>query len=164
MTILDLQQIKTYLPHRYPFLLVDRVDELEVGVNIQARKSVTGNEELFQGHFPGNPVFPGVLQLEAMGQAGALLAILSGAKLSASESIYVGAVDDCRFRKPVQPGDRLDLFAEILKRRMGVFRLACRCEVDGQVTTSATITLTTGPALARPTPPDGLPPPIYSSP
>ena len=77
MTLLDSEQIKAYLPHRYPMLLVDAVDELVLKERIVARKAVSGNEPFFEGHFPGNPVMPGVLQLEAMGQAGALLAVLS---------------------------------------------------------------------------------------
>lgn len=161
MTILDVEQVKGYLPHRYPFLFVDRVEELVVGEKIRARKAVSANEAFFLGHFPANPVLPGVIQLEAMGQAGALLAILSGAKLGPNESIYVGSISDAKFRRPVQPGDVLDLHAELLRQRLGTFRLACRCEVDGALTSSATITATSGPALPRPTPPEGLPPPIY---
>ena len=161
MTVLDLQQIKTYLPHRYPFLLVDRVESLVTGERIWARKAITGNEALFQGHFPRNPVFPGVLQLEAMGQAGALLAVLSGAKIGPDESIYVGSLTDCRFRRPVRPGDMLDLHAEILRQRLGTFKLSCRCEVDGQVVSSATVTATTGPNLPKPELPPEFPAPIF---
>lgn len=163
MTVLDSEQIKTYLPHRHPFLLVDRVVELVVGERIHAQKAVSGNEGFFQGHFPGNPVMPGVLQLEAMGQAGALLAILSGAKLETGHSIYVGGLSDCKFRRPVVPGDRLDLKAELLRKRLGTFKLACRAEVDGALATEATATLTTGPALPRPALPEGLPGPIFAA-
>ncbi|MBX2812100.1 MAG: 3-hydroxyacyl-ACP dehydratase FabZ [Myxococcales bacterium] len=163
MTILDLQQIKAYLPHRYPFLLVDRVDALELGKCLHARKAITGNEAFFQGHFPGNPIFPGVLQLEAMGQAGVLLAILSGAPVSESVSIYAGGIDKCRFRRPVVPGDQLILRAELVKRRMGVFRLDCCAEVDGEVASSAHITVTTGPAPKRSTISEELPAPIFSA-
>lgn len=161
MTILDLQQIKRYLPHRYPFLLVDRVQELVVGERIHAQKAVTGNELFFQGHFPANPVLPGVIQLEAMGQAAALLAILSGAKIGPDDSIYVGSLNDCRFRRPVRPGDVLDLHVDLLRHRLGTFKLSCRSEVDGEVATTAVVTATTGPALPRPVPPEGLPAPIF---
>lgn len=162
MTILDSEQIKTYLPHRYPMLLVDRVMELVVGERIHAQKAVTGNEGFFQGHFPGNPVMPGVLQLEAMGQAGALLAILSGAKLEPGYSIYVAGLSDCKFRRPVVPGDRLDLEAQLLRQRLGTFKLSCQARVDGQLATEATATLTTGPSLPRPELPEGLPAPIFT--
>ena len=161
MTVLDIEQIKAYLPHRYPFLFVDRVEELVVGERIRARKAVSGQEAFFQGHFPGNPVMPGVIQLEAMGQAGALLAILSGAELTKGQAIYVGALNDCKFRRPVMPGDVLDLHAELVRQRLGTFRLACRCEVDGQVASSAVVTATTGPARGAPDTPEGLPPPIF---
>ncbi len=163
MTVLDIEQIKSYLPHRYPFLFVDRVLALEIGKSIHARKSVSGNEAFFEGHFPGNPVLPGVIQLEAMGQAGALLAVMSGAKLSADQSIYVGALDDCKFRRPVVPGDVLDLHAEVLRYRLGTFKLACRAEVDGKLASSAVITATTGPALPRPAIPEAFPPPIFGT-
>lgn len=161
MTVLDIEQIKAYIPHRAPFLFVDRVVELVLGERIHAQKAVTGNETFFEGHFPGNPVLPGVIQLEAMGQAGALLAILSGAKLEAGYSIYVGSMTDAKFRRPVLPGATLDLHAELLRQRLGTFKLGCRCEVDGQVASSAVITATTGPSRVRPALPEGVPPPIF---
>lgn len=163
MTLLDLEQIKTYLPHRYPFLFVDTVEALVKNESIHARKMVSGNEAFFQGHFPGNPVLPGVIQLEAMGQAGALLAVLSGAKIGPDESIYVGGLTDCKFRRPVRPGDVLDLHAELLRQRLGAFKLACRAEVRGEVASQCVVTATTGPALPRPELPDSFPPPIFGS-
>jgi 3-hydroxyacyl-[acyl-carrier-protein] dehydratase len=161
-TVLDFEQIKGYLPHREPFLLLDRVVELTLGERLHAQKNVSGNEPFFAGHFPGNPVMPGVLQLEAMGQAGALLAILSGASVEAGHGIYVGSLADCKFRRPVVPGDVLDLKVELLRQRLGTFKLACRAEVAGELATEARATLTTGPALPRPPLPDGLPPPVFS--
>ena len=132
-----------------------------MGERIHARKTVSGNEAFFQGHFPGNPVMPGVIQLEAMGQAGALLAILSGAKLGKDDAIYVGSLTDCKFRRPVRPGDVLDIHAELLRMKMGTFKMACRAEVDGQVCTQAHATMAVGPALPRPELPDGVPDPIF---
>lgn len=161
MTVLDNEQVKAYLPHRYPFLLVDRVESVVLGERIHARKCVTVNEAFFQGHFPGNPVLPGVLQLEALGQAGALLAILSGAHIPEGHSIYAGGLTDCKFRRPVRPGDVLDLHVELLRQKMGTFKLGCRSEVDGQVCTVANITATTGPALPRPELPPDFPAPSF---
>lgn len=159
--MLDSEQVKAYLPHRYPFLFVDRVESLVVGERLHARKAVSGNEAFFQGHFPRNAVLPGVIQLEAMGQAGALLALLSGAKLEPGHSIYVGSLTDCKFRRPVRPGDVLDLHAELLRQRLGTFKLGCRAEVDGEVCSSAVITATTGPALPRPELSPDFPPPAF---
>lgn len=139
---MNLEQIKQVLPHRHPFLFVDVVDELVLGERIVARKAVTGGEAVFNGHFPGNPVFPGVLQVEAMGQAGALLAVLSGAELSDQRSIYATGIDECRFKSPVVPGDMLTLKAEILKIRLGVYKLACEARVGDRLTTKATISAT----------------------
>ena len=94
MTIsLNINQIKRYLPHRYPFLFIDSVEEVVPGEHIRGKKAVTGNEDFFNGHFPGNPVVPGVIQIEAMGQCGALLAILSGAEVDAEKQIYVATID-----------------------------------------------------------------------
>lgn len=161
MTVLDIEQIKSYLPHRYPFLFIDRVVEFVKGEKIHAQKNVAGNEAFFQGHFPGNPVMPGVIQLEAMGQAGALLAVLSGAKMARGHAIYVASISDCKFRRPVVPGDVLDLKAVLLRQRLGTFKLGCRAEVDGELATEAVATLTTGPALPRPDLPEGLPEPLF---
>lgn len=160
MSILNTTQIKQYLPHRYPFLFVDAVDELVLNERIVARKAVTVNELVFNGHFPGNPVFPGVLQIEAMGQAGALLAILSGAKLDEHSSIYATGVYECKFKRPVVPGDVMVLKAEILKLRLGLYKLGCSVEVDGKPCTTAVMSATIGP---RPTvqQPEGLPPPLF---
>lgn len=163
MTLLDINQIKTYIPHRYPFLFVDTVEALEKDVRIHARKMVSVNEAFFQGHFPGNPVLPGVIQLEAMAQAGALLATLSGLEISSDEAFYVGSFNDCKFRRPVRPGDVLDLHAEMVRKRLGTIKLACRAEVGGEIASQCTVTATKGPALPSPELPADFPAPIFES-
>ncbi len=162
-TTLTINQIKQYLPHRYPFLFVDTVEDVVPGEHIRCKKAVTGNEAVFEGHFPGNPVLPGVIQIEAMGQAGALLAILSGADLDDSKSIYVASITDCRFRKPVVPGDLMELRAKVLRHRLGTWKLGCEVHVAGALVSSATITATSGPRVASPPLPPTLRPPIYGS-
>src|ERR671931_638354 len=109
-------EIQAILPHRYPFLLVDRVEELELGKRIVGIKSVTINEPFFQGHFPGRPIMPGVLIVEAMAQVGGILAFKS-ANLSGGKLVYFMGVDKARFRKPVLPGDRLRLVIDVLRAR-----------------------------------------------
>ncbi len=161
MIKLNLRQIQQYLPHRYPFLLVDAVDELVVNEYIKARKAVTANEQLFVGHFPGNPVLPGVLQIEAMGQAGAILAIASGAKMDSETSIYIAGINDCRFKRMVVPGDVMMLHSRIERYRMGIFKLACSVTVDGRLASEARVTATTGPAPKAPELPPELPKPIF---
>ena len=161
MTQLNLAQIKSYLPHRYPFLLVDAVDEVVLHESIRARKAVTGNEGFFLGHFPGNPVVPGVLQIEAMGQAGVLLAILSGAKVDADHTMYVTSITDCRFKKMVGPGDVMVLTAKVLKKKMRTWKLQCEVHVDGALASTSTVTATSGPKAARPELPDDFPAPLY---
>lgn len=160
-TRLSLSQIKRYLPHRHPFLLIDAVDDVVLHETIRARKAVTGNETFFNGHFPGNPVMPGVLQIEAMGQAGVLLAILSGAAVDADHTLYVSTVADCKFRRPVTPGDVMELRANVIRYRMGTWKLGCEARVDGEITTIATVTATLGP-VRRPGPlPPDFPAPIF---
>jgi 3-hydroxyacyl-[acyl-carrier-protein] dehydratase len=162
MTItLNINQIKRYLPHRYPFLFVDFVEDCVPNEWLRARKAVTGNEEFFNGHFPGNPVVPGVIQIEAMGQAGALLAILSGAKVDATRSIYVATITDCKFRKPVVPGDVMELHAKVLRQRLGTWKLGCEVRVRGELASEATVSATSGPRASDPTLPEGLPAPAF---
>jgi 3-hydroxyacyl-[acyl-carrier-protein] dehydratase len=134
---MDIQKILSALPHRYPFLLVDRVVEVIAGERIHAYKNVTFNEHYFQGHFPGKPVMPGVLQLEAMAQAGALLAY-EGAPFDPSHKvIYLMSFDKVKFRRVVQPGDRLDLFVRIERQKGNIWRLAGEAKVDGQPASEA---------------------------
>jgi 3-hydroxyacyl-[acyl-carrier-protein] dehydratase len=134
---MDIVKILSALPHRYPFLLVDRVVEVIKGDRIHAYKNVTFNEEFFQGHFPGKPVMPGVLQLEAMAQAGALLAY-EGAPFDPSQKvIYLMSFDGVKFRRPVVPGDRLDLHVRIERQKGAIWKLAGEAKVDGQTASEA---------------------------
>ena len=138
--MLDINIIRRTLPQRYPFLLIDRVLELEIGKNIRCLKNVTGNEDFFLGHFPEKPVMPGVLILEGMAQTAGVLGFQTMDKTPESGSIYlfVGA-DEVRFRQQVIPGDQLILKSEILKVRAGVWKFACIAEVDNNMVASAII-------------------------
>jgi len=133
----DIQKIMEYLPHRYPFLLVDRVIELVPGDRITALKNVTINEPFFTGHFPGRPVMPGVLIIEAMAQAGGLLAIESNPADKRGQLIYFMGMDKVRFRKPVVPGDQLIFEAKILKMRSKVAKMSGTASVDNQIAAEA---------------------------
>jgi len=128
----DIREIMAYLPHRYPFLLVDRVLALEPGDHVVALKNVTINEPFFQGHFPGIPVMPGVLILEAMGQAGGVLAYVSLPKRLKGRLVYFSGIDKARFRKPVVPGDQLILESKIVKMRSSAVRMTGIAKVDGK--------------------------------
>ena len=138
--MMDVNEIREYLPHRYPFLLVDRVEELELGKSIKAYKNVTVNEPFFNGHFPDKPVMPGVLIVEAMAQAAGILGFKTMDKTPQDGSMYyfVGS-DKLRFKQPVVPGDRLDLFAEVISEKRGIWKFDVRAEVAGKVVSSATI-------------------------
>jgi 3-hydroxyacyl-[acyl-carrier-protein] dehydratase len=135
-----IEDIKDYLPQRYPFLLVDRVLEIELGKRIKAYKNVTANEEFFQGHFPQKPIMPGVLIIEAMAQAAGVLGFKSQEKMPRDGYLYyfVGA-DDVRLKRPVVPGDQLMLEAEIITARRGIYKFACRASVNGELACEATI-------------------------
>lgn len=138
--MMDVKEIREYLPHRYPFLLVDRVLELEEGVSIVAIKNVTVNEPFFNGHFPDHPVMPGVLIVEAMAQAAGILGFKTMGKKPQDGSIYyfVGS-DKLRFKRPVVPGDQLQLGAKVLSERRGIWKFEVRASVDGDTVSSATI-------------------------
>ena len=138
--MMDVNQIREYLPHRYPFLLVDRVVELTEGKSIVAYKNVSVNEPFFNGHFPDQPVMPGVLIVEAMAQAAGILGFKTMGKTPQDGSMYyfVGS-DKLRFKKPVVPGDKLELFAQILSEKRGIWKFEVRAEVDGKIVSSATI-------------------------
>ncbi|HEY2029305.1 MAG TPA: 3-hydroxyacyl-ACP dehydratase FabZ [Myxococcales bacterium] len=134
---MDIAKILKALPHRYPFLLVDRVVEVVQGQSIHAYKNLTFNEQFFQGHFPGKPVMPGVLQLEALAQAGALLAYEGAPFDPTTKVIYLMSFDKVKFRKPVVPGDRLDLHVRIERQKGVIWRLAGEGKVDGATVSEA---------------------------
>lgn len=135
-----IEDVKEYLPQRYPFLLVDRVLELEPNKYIKAYKNVTTNEEFFLGHFPNKPIMPGVLIIEAMAQASGVLGFKSQEKKPRDGYLYyfVGA-NDVRFKKPVVPGDQLILESEILTVKRGIYKFQCKASVDGALVSSAII-------------------------
>ena len=139
--MMDIHKILKQLPHRYPFLLVDRVLSIEKGVRIQALKNVTINEPFFEGHFPHRPVMPGVLMLEALAQAAALLAFDAMDTSPESGSIYYFAgIDNARFKRPVEPGDQLILEAELLRMKAGIFKFKTSARVDGELAVEAELT------------------------
>lgn len=129
--MMDIQEIQQLLPHRYPFLLVDRVMEIVPGQKLVAFKNVTMNEPFFQGHFPGHPVMPGVLILEALAQASAILAYKTSQMDPSRMVSYLMSVDGARFRKPVVPGDRLQLNIEVLRHKGSVWKTKGTATVDG---------------------------------
>jgi 3-hydroxyacyl-[acyl-carrier-protein] dehydratase len=136
----DIREILELLPHRYPFVLVDRVLSLEPGKTIVAIKNVTINEPFFAGHFPGRPVMPGVLIVEAMAQAAGLLSFKSPhLNLTKGSIFYFAGIDGARFKRPVEPGDQLTLHAELVKTVRGVGKFTCRATVDGKLAAEAEI-------------------------
>jgi 3-hydroxyacyl-[acyl-carrier-protein] dehydratase len=135
---LDLQQIKIYLPQRYPFLMIDRVLEHTPGGELVAIKNVSCNEPFFQGHFPGRPVMPGVLIIEAMAQAAGVLAFrTAGVEPTENSTFYFVGIDKARFRAPVVPGDQLVLKARFERRIRTIWRFQTEASVDGKVVASA---------------------------
>jgi 3-hydroxyacyl-[acyl-carrier-protein] dehydratase len=143
MKTLDTNQIKEYLPHRYPMLLVDRVLHWEAGKSITAIKNVTINEEFFNGHFPHKPVMPGVMMIEAMAQTAALLSFLTAGKKPDHNSIvYFLGIDGARFKRPVEPGDQLRMEVEIVRAARGIYKYKAKASVDGQVAVEADLMCT----------------------
>ena len=140
---MDIHEILKYLPHRYPFLLVDRVLSCQPGKDIIALKNVTINEPFFAGHFPHHPIMPGVLIIEALAQAAGILTLKTMDAKTNNDSIYyfVG-IDEARFKKPVQAGDLLMLKVEILRQIKGVWKYSAKAEVDGQLVTEAKLMCT----------------------
>lgn len=138
--MMDIKEIQEYLPHRYPFLLVDRVVELNLGESIIAVKNVSANEPFFNGHFPQKAVMPGVLIVEAMAQAAGILGFKTADKTPADGSIYlfVGA-DDVRFKRQVVPGDQLLLKVKYVSDRRGIWKFDCQSSVDDELAASASI-------------------------
>ncbi len=143
MKSLDINQIKQYLPHRYPLLLVDRVIDWESGQRITTIKNVTINEEFFNGHFPNKPVMPGVLMIEALAQSAALLAFLTmGQKPDDNAVVYFVGIDGARFKRPVEPGDQLIMEVEILRQSRGIWKFSGKASVDGQLAVEAELMCT----------------------
>jgi len=144
--MMDIHQILKKLPHRYPILLVDRVIALEKGKSIKALKNVTINEPFFQGHFPYRPVMPGVLMLEALAQAAALLAFDAlGTGPSEDLVYYFAGIDNARFKRPVEPGDQLMLDVEMVRMKAGIFKFNGSASVDGTLAVQAELTCAVRP-------------------
>ena len=141
---LDINEIQKRIPHRFPFLLIDKVDSFEhgpdsekvVGRKIVCTKNVTINEPFFQGHFPGNPVMPGVLQVESMAQAGAIACVPGG---NDKVGVLIAKISEARFRKQVTPGDTLKVHAEIIAEKRGVLSVKCEMYCDGQLVSNAQV-------------------------
>jgi len=139
-TQLDVRQVMAALPHRYPMLLVDRVERLEKDVSITAIKAVTINEDFFQGHFPGRPIMPGVLIVEALAQAAGVLAVESLGLANSGKLVYFMAIEGAKFRTPVEPGCLLQLDVEFVQKRASVCKFAGRASVDGKLAAEASFT------------------------
>jgi 3-hydroxyacyl-[acyl-carrier-protein] dehydratase len=140
---MDIHGVLKKLPHRYPILLVDRVLEIESGVRIKALKNVSINEPYFLGHFPHRPVMPGVLMLEALAQAAALLSFESAGKEPDDKSVYYFAgIDGARFKRPVEPGDQLLLEVSLTRAKAGIYKFAARASVDGELAVEAELMCT----------------------
>ncbi len=137
---LDVRRVMEALPHRYPMLLVDRVERLERNVSITAIKAVTTNEPYFQGHFPGRPIMPGVLIVEALAQAAGVLAVESLGLAGSGKLVYFMAIDGAKFRLPVEPGCLLTLDVEFIQKRASVCKFAGRATVDGKLAAEANFT------------------------
>ena len=143
MITMNIEQILRKLPHRYPFMLVDRVLELEKGLRIKALKNVTMNEPFFQGHFPARPVMPGVLMLEALAQAAAILSFETvGTEPGDDTVVYFAGIDNARFKRPVGPGDQLILEASIERSKSGIYKYKTRATVDGNIVAEADLMCT----------------------
>lgn len=135
--IIEVTEIMQMLPHRYPFLLVDRVVDFEEGKWLKAVKNVSVNEPCFTGHFPNAPIFPGVLILEAMAQATGVLAIKSYGKLNENELYYFASIDGAKFKQPVVPGDQLEIEVNFIKEKRGITLFSGRATVNGKLACEA---------------------------
>ena len=135
---MDIHEILEYLPHRYPFLLIDRVVEVDPGKSIHAYKNVTINEPFFVGHFPHHPVMPGVLIMEALAQAAGILSFKTeDKKPTESDVFYFAGIDEARFKRPVMAGDQLHLHVQLERQMRGVWKFYAEAKVDGQLAASA---------------------------
>jgi beta-hydroxyacyl-ACP dehydratase FabZ len=142
--IYDVQEVMKYLPHRYPFILVDRILEIVPGEKIVALKNVTINEPFFQGHFPGNPIMPGVLVLEAMAQAGGVLVSATVFQDREIDVMYFMGMDKVKFRRPVVPGDQLILEMQLLKQRKSTVKMSGVANVDEKIVAQGEFMATLG--------------------
>ncbi|WP_298988179.1 3-hydroxyacyl-ACP dehydratase FabZ [uncultured Campylobacter sp.] len=138
--MIDINEILSILPHRFPFLLIDRVEELSIGESIKAYKNVTYNEQIFQGHFPGHPIYPGVMIIEGLAQAGGVLAFKSmekdGVDLS-DKVVYFMSIDNAKFRNPVRPGDKLEYRISVIKHRGRIWVLKGEAYINDGTTLAA---------------------------
>ena len=138
--MIDINEILSILPHRFPFLLIDRVEELNIGASIKAYKNVTYNEQIFQGHFPGHPIYPGVMIIEGLAQAGGVLAFKSmekdGVDLS-DKVVYFMSIDNAKFRNPVRPGDKLEYRISVIKHRGRIWVLKGEAYINDGATLAA---------------------------
>lgn len=138
--MIDINEILSILPHRFPFLLIDRVEELSIGESIKAYKNVTYNEQIFQGHFPGHPIYPGVMIIEGLAQAGGVLAFKSmekeGVDLS-DKVVYFMSIDNAKFRNPVRPGDKLEYHISVIKHRGRIWVLKGEAYINDGATLAA---------------------------
>lgn len=129
-------EIQKILPHRYPFLLIDRVTEIEPKKSIKAYKNITIGEQVFLGHFPGHPIYPGVMIIEGLAQAGGVLAFKSDESMDIENKVvYFTSIDECKFRAPVRPGDKLEYELEVLKNRGPMWVMSGKAFVDGKLCT-----------------------------
>lgn len=143
MAVLDIHQIRNYLPHRYPFLLIDRVLEAESETRLVALKNVTINEPFFSGHFPSRPVMPGVLIVEALAQAAALMASYGREDIDTENRVYYfTGIDKARFKRPVEPGDQLIFDVELVRRIKNMWKCKGVARVDGDVAATAELMFT----------------------
>jgi len=143
MADMEAQQVLDYLPHRYPLLMIDRVLLCEPGKRIVALKNISHNEPQFMGHFPGRPIMPGVLILEAMAQASGILVFRTRNERPDKDTVYYYAgIDKARFKRPIVPGDQLEIEATILAHKRSIWKFACVCRVDGVVAAEAEILCT----------------------
>ncbi|HUB08354.1 MAG TPA: 3-hydroxyacyl-ACP dehydratase FabZ [Myxococcales bacterium] len=147
---MNVEDIQKLLPHRFPFLMVDRVVEIVPDRLLKAYKNLSANEEFFEGHFPGHPVMPGVLMVEALAQAAALFAFKSMGMSEQQHVVYLMGLDAVRFRRPVTPGDRLDLEVTPLKRKGKIWKMRGEARVDGQLACEAELLATLVDRAAAP--------------